>query len=53
MGGSGQDHGSVGTIASGNGSRPNTMVEQITGTEARTFRDFARKNTAAWNEASK
>lgn len=41
------------TIADGNGSRPNDTVEQITGTPARTFRDFARKNTAAWNEASK
>lgn len=41
------------TIASGDGSRPNDAVEQITGTPARTFRDFARKNTAVWNEASK
>lgn len=38
------------TIASGNGSRPKKTVEQITGTPARTFRDFARKNTAAWKE---
>ena len=41
------------TIASGNGSRPDNTVEQITGTPARTFRDFARKNAAAWEEASK
>jgi uncharacterized protein YbjT (DUF2867 family) len=41
------------TIASGNGSHPDTTVEQITGTPARTFRDFARKNAAAWNEDSK
>ena len=39
------------TVASGNGSRPNDTVEQITGTPPRTFRDFARKNTAAWKEA--
>ena len=38
------------TIASGNGSRPEKTVEQITGRPARTFRDFARKNTAAWKE---
>jgi uncharacterized protein YbjT (DUF2867 family) len=41
------------TIASGNGSRPDDTVEQITGTPPRTFRDFARKNAAAWEEASK
>jgi uncharacterized protein YbjT (DUF2867 family) len=38
------------TVAAGNGSRPNGTVEQITGTPARTFRDFARKNAAAWGE---
>jgi uncharacterized protein YbjT (DUF2867 family) len=38
------------TVASGNGSRPNDTVEQITGTPPRTFRDFARKNAAAWSE---
>jgi uncharacterized protein YbjT (DUF2867 family) len=40
------------TVASGNGSRPNGMVEQITGTPPRTFRDFAHKNAAAWSEAA-
>ena len=38
------------TVASGNGSRPNGTVEQVTGTPPRTFRDFARKNAAAWSE---
>lgn len=37
------------TVASGNGSRPNGLVGQITGRPGRTFRDFARKNAAAWN----
>ena len=41
------------TVASGNGSRPNDTVERVTGTPPRTFRDFARKNAAAWSEASK
>jgi uncharacterized protein YbjT (DUF2867 family) len=40
------------TVQSGNGSRPNGMVEQIAGTPPRTFRDFARKNAAAWKEAA-
>ena len=40
------------TVESGNGSHPNGMVEQITGTPPRTFRDFARKNAAAWSEAA-
>jgi hypothetical protein len=40
------------TAESGNGSHPNGMVEQITGTPPRTFRDFARKNAAAWREAA-
>lgn len=39
-------------VASGNGSRPNGMVEQITGKAPRTFRDFAQKNAAAWSEAA-
>ncbi|MFD5536833.1 NAD(P)H-binding protein [Streptomyces sp. NPDC127079] len=39
------------TVASGNGSRPNGTVEQVTGTPSRTFRDFAHKNAAAWKEA--
>jgi hypothetical protein len=37
------------TVASDNGSRPNGVVEQITGRPGRTFRDFARKNAAAWS----
>lgn len=37
------------TVASGNGSRPNGVVEQVTGRPPRTFRDFARKNAAAWS----
>lgn len=41
------------TIASGNGSRPTTTVEQVTGTPARTFRDFACANVAVWKEPSK
>ena len=41
------------TIASGNGSRPLDTVEQVTGTPARAFGDFARRNAAAWTEASK
>jgi uncharacterized protein YbjT (DUF2867 family) len=40
------------TVASGNGSRPNGMVEQITGKAPRMFRDFAQKNAAAWSEAA-
>jgi uncharacterized protein YbjT (DUF2867 family) len=38
------------TVAAGNGSRHNGAVEQITGTPARTFRDFAGKNATAWSE---
>jgi len=37
------------TVASGNGSRPNGVVEKITGRPGRTFRVFARKNAAAWS----
>ena len=40
------------TIASGNGSHPDNTVERITGRPARTFRDFARRNTAAWKAAA-
>ncbi|MFE9313159.1 hypothetical protein ACFYM5_37065 [Streptomyces sp. NPDC006706] len=40
------------TITSGNGSRPNDTVGQITGAPSRTFRYFARKNTTTWLEAS-
>ncbi|MFE0028202.1 NAD(P)H-binding protein [Amycolatopsis sp. NPDC059021] len=39
------------TIASGHGARPNDTVEKITGTSARTFRDFAHTNAAAWRES--
>jgi hypothetical protein len=41
------------TIASGNGSRTDATVEQITGTVPGAFCDFARKNAAAWSEDSK
>jgi uncharacterized protein YbjT (DUF2867 family) len=41
------------TIASGNGARPNDSVERITGKPARTFRDFAWENSAAWSKDSK
>jgi uncharacterized protein YbjT (DUF2867 family) len=40
------------TVASGNGSRPNGMVEQVTGRPARTLRDFARDNAAAWSASA-
>jgi hypothetical protein len=40
------------TVESGNGSHPNGVVKQITGTPPRTFRDFARENAAAWSEAA-
>lgn len=36
------------TITSGHGSRPNGTVEMITGTQPRTFRNFAHKNANAW-----
>jgi uncharacterized protein YbjT (DUF2867 family) len=39
-------------VASGNGSRPGNAVERVTGTPPRTFRDFARKNAAAWTTAA-
>ncbi len=39
------------TVAFGNGTRPNDMVEQITGAPSRKFRDFARKNAAGWKDA--
>ncbi|MEU6349073.1 NAD(P)H-binding protein [Streptomyces sp. NPDC047072] len=37
------------TVASGDGSRPDGTVEKITGRPARTFREFARTNAAAWS----
>jgi uncharacterized protein YbjT (DUF2867 family) len=36
------------TIASGHGSRPNGIVEKITGTQAHTFRNFAHNSAKAW-----
>lgn len=39
------------TIANGHGSHPNGIVEEITGTAPRTFRNFAHNNTNAWKEA--
>jgi uncharacterized protein YbjT (DUF2867 family) len=40
------------TVESGNGSRPNGIVEQIIGKPPRTFREFPRKSAAAWNETA-
>ena len=39
------------TIATGHGSRPNEIVETITGTPPHTFRNFAHHNADAWKEA--
>ena len=39
------------TIANGHGSRPNGIVQKITGTPPRTFRSFAHNNANAWKEA--
>jgi uncharacterized protein YbjT (DUF2867 family) len=39
------------TIANGHGSRPNGIVEKITGTPPHTFRKFAQNNASAWKEA--
>jgi uncharacterized protein YbjT (DUF2867 family) len=39
------------TIANGHGSRPNGIVEKITGTPPHTFRSFAHNNANAWKEA--
>jgi uncharacterized protein YbjT (DUF2867 family) len=36
------------TIASGNGARPNDLVEKVTGRRPGTFADFARRSAAAW-----
>ncbi len=36
------------TVASGHGSRPNGIVEQITGRSPRTFRTFAHHHVNAW-----
>ncbi|MGI5239275.1 NmrA family NAD(P)-binding protein [Dactylosporangium sp. CA-139066] len=41
------------TVASGNGSRPDDTVEKITGNPARTFREFAHANAAAFREDPK
>jgi uncharacterized protein YbjT (DUF2867 family) len=38
----------TGTISSGNGSRPNDDVEEVTGRPPITFEDFARRNADAW-----
>src|SRR6266850_5429495 len=38
------------TIATGHGSRPNGIVETITGTPPHTFRNFAHNNANAWKE---
>jgi uncharacterized protein YbjT (DUF2867 family) len=39
------------TIAGGHGSRPNGIVEKITGTRPRTFRNFAHNSATAWKAA--
>lgn len=36
------------SIISGNGARPNTDVERVTGRPATSFEDFARRHAAAW-----
>jgi uncharacterized protein YbjT (DUF2867 family) len=36
------------TIASGRGSRPNDVVEKVTGTPPKTFMDFALRTASAW-----
>ena len=36
------------TVASGNGARPNKVVEEITGRKPTTFAEFAQRNAAAW-----
>ncbi len=38
------------TVASGHGSRPNGIVETITGRPPHTFRNFAHHNANAWKE---
>ena len=38
------------TVANGHGSRPNGIVEKITGTPPHTFRNFAHQNANAWKE---
>ena len=38
----------TGTISSGNGSRPNDDIEKVTGRPPTAFREFARRNAAAW-----
>jgi uncharacterized protein YbjT (DUF2867 family) len=39
------------TVANGHGSRPNDVVEKITGTPPHTFRTFAHNNANAWRHA--
>jgi uncharacterized protein YbjT (DUF2867 family) len=39
------------TIANGHGSRPNGIVEKITGTPPHTFRRFAHDNANTWKGA--
>ena len=40
------------TVANGHGSRPNGVVEKITGTPPHTFRNFAHQNANAWKKAT-
>jgi hypothetical protein len=39
------------TVANGHGSRPNGIVETITGAPPHTFRNFAHHNANAWKES--
>lgn len=39
----------TGTIIAGNGSRPNSDIEKVTGRPAISFEDFARRTAAAWS----
>lgn len=38
----------TGTIIAGNGSRPSSDIEKVTGRPATSFKDFARQNATAW-----
>jgi uncharacterized protein YbjT (DUF2867 family) len=42
----------TGTVIAGNGACPNDDIEQVTGRPATGFKDFARRNAAAWAPAS-
>lgn len=42
----------TGRIIAGNGSRPNGDIENVTGKPATSFKEFARRNAAAWSPES-